>query len=121
MNLDVLKKDRLLEILAALPDGDTLCHGDFHPNNIICGDVGYYIIDWVDVSNGCPAADVCRAYLLFSLYWPEAAELYLNAYCSKSKLRREEVLKWLPVVAAARLSENFAAETDRITGWLGSI
>lgn len=119
--LDVEKKEKLYAILSSLPDGDTLCHGDFHGNNIICKKDQYYIIDWIDASNGCPAGDVCRTYMIYCFYSPDIAELYLTAYCDKSGLKREEILVWLPVVAAARLSENFSHETELIKKWINNI
>jgi len=50
----------LLEGIARMPDGDRLCHGDFHPMNIL-GEPSPVIIDWPDARRGDPAADVCRA------------------------------------------------------------
>lgn len=32
--------------------------------------------------------------------------MYLEIYCTKSKRLKKDILDWLPVVAAARLSEN---------------
>jgi hypothetical protein len=34
-SLDKLRKQELLDTLADMPDGDRLCHGDFHPLNIL--------------------------------------------------------------------------------------
>ena len=63
----------------AKPDGDRLCHGDFHPMNIL-GDVSQpVIIDWPDARRGDPAADVCRSYLLMRSHAAEIAAIYLNA------------------------------------------
>jgi hypothetical protein len=31
--LDKLRKQELLDTLVDMPDGDRLCHGDFHPLN----------------------------------------------------------------------------------------
>ncbi|MHB1152059.1 MAG: phosphotransferase [Eubacteriales bacterium] len=118
---DSAKKEKLLKILSDLPDSDSLCHGDFHPKNIIVNDDRLYIIDWIDAFIGCPAGDVCRTYMLFCFYLPEIAEAYLTVYCSKTGTAREKVLEWLPVVAAARLSENFPLETEKINAWLNSI
>jgi aminoglycoside phosphotransferase (APT) family kinase protein len=54
--------------LAAMPDGDRICHGDLHPLNIL-GDVAKpMIIDWPDACRGDPAADVCLSYLLLTLH-----------------------------------------------------
>jgi aminoglycoside phosphotransferase (APT) family kinase protein len=44
-----------LERLAELPAGDRLCHGDFHPGNVIIGSDGPVIIDWTNVSRGTVA------------------------------------------------------------------
>ena len=63
-NLGEARQHSLLDQLAALPDGDRLCHGDFHPRNII-GPLGQEIlVDWLDACCGEPAADVCRSYVL---------------------------------------------------------
>ncbi len=32
---NLMAKEGVLEILDKLKDGDTLCHGDFHPGNIL--------------------------------------------------------------------------------------
>jgi aminoglycoside phosphotransferase (APT) family kinase protein len=36
MPLDEPRKQILLNGLKAMPDGDYLCHGDFHPMNVLC-------------------------------------------------------------------------------------
>ena len=51
--------------LAALPRGDALCHGDFHPGNILCGKNGPVIIDWGRASRGHPLGDVAWTSWLF--------------------------------------------------------
>jgi uncharacterized protein (TIGR02172 family) len=45
--------------------GDSLCHGDFHPQNIICSSRGAIIIDWSTGTRGDPLADVARTSSLF--------------------------------------------------------
>jgi uncharacterized protein (TIGR02172 family) len=52
------QKQRLLRRLDSLPDGDKLCHGDFHPENIILTAGGPQIIDWEGCMCGSPSADV---------------------------------------------------------------
>ena len=52
-----------LEALNGLPDGDRLCHGDFHPGNCIIGDDGMRVIDWPNAYAGDPDADVARTLL----------------------------------------------------------
>jgi aminoglycoside phosphotransferase (APT) family kinase protein len=109
-SLDVALRNRLLARLAELPDGDRLCHGDFHPYNIIGKGSDLTIVDWLDTSVGPPAADACRSYLLLSLAAPQAAEPYLDRYVASSGVDRDAVLAWLPLLATARLAEGIAAE-----------
>jgi tRNA A-37 threonylcarbamoyl transferase component Bud32 len=110
--LDERRKQDLLAGIADMPDGDRLCHGDFHPMNIL-GDVSQpVIIDWPDARRGDPAADVCRSYLLMKLHAAEIAPAYLDAYCGTSGIARPAVLSWLPYVAAARFAEDVPDEFD---------
>jgi hypothetical protein len=110
--LDERRKEDLLAGIADMPDGDRLCHGDFHHKNVL-GDVSQpVIIDWPDARRGDPAADVCRSYLLMKLHAAEIAPTYLDAYCATSDIARPAVLSWLPYVAAARFAEDVPGEFD---------
>lgn len=83
--LDVQRKHVLLGRIAEMPDGDRLCHGDFHPMNVL-GEISQpVIIDWPDARRGDPAADLCRSYLLMKLHAGEFATTYLNAYCRNQR------------------------------------
>jgi hypothetical protein len=109
-HLDQAHKQNLLTGLAAMPDGDRLCHGDFHPLNIL-GDIDHpIIIDWPDACRGDPAADLCRSYVLLALHAADLAGPYLDAYCRHGGVSREAALAWLPYVAAAKLAEEVAGE-----------
>ncbi len=98
-------KRRLLQLLDSLAADQVVCHGDFHPYNIIQTEKGLVLIDWVDASCGSAQADACRSYLLYLLHGKEAAEPYLQFYCEQANIPRDDVLKWLPVIAGARLWE----------------
>jgi aminoglycoside phosphotransferase (APT) family kinase protein len=52
-----------LERLAALPDGDIVCHNDVHMLNVIVDDEGCMLIDWVLATRGNPLSDVAAAIL----------------------------------------------------------
>ena len=104
----------MLERLDALPDGDRLCHGDFHPFNVIGTVQAPVIIDWLDATQGAPEADACRSYLILLNNVPDFAAAYLDAYVAHGSSSRAAVLAWLPVLAAARLVERVAAEEDRL-------
>lgn len=118
---------KVLAALQYLPDGDRLCHGDFHPANILVSGRGELIIDWIDATLGNPLADVARTGVL--LLGAAACQIhgafqkvlvrmfhstYLRNYFSLRPGGEEEYARWLPVVAAARLSENI----PEIQEWL---
>ncbi|TSB46620.1 aminoglycoside phosphotransferase family protein [Alkalicoccobacillus porphyridii] len=100
----------LLERLKQMKYESRLCHGDFHLYNLIQNNEGVAIIDWVDASMGDIRADVYRTYLLYMPHSMEFADMYLDLYCSKSGVKKEEILQWAPIIAGARLSENVTGE-----------
>jgi aminoglycoside phosphotransferase (APT) family kinase protein len=79
-------KEALRCYLAELPEGDTLCHGDFHPDNIMMTARGPVIIDWMTGTRGHPLADVARTALLFHTGGlPPGTPLYLRALSAASR------------------------------------
>lgn len=113
-------RTRALAALDTLPDGHQLCHGDFHPGNILVTAHGETIIDWIDASLGNPLADLARTTILIRgavetrqipnrlmrvlvRVWHAA---YLQHYFRIRPGGETEYRCWLPVVAAARLSED---------------
>ena len=112
-------RTRALDRLEALPAGDRLLHGDFHPANLLRGRNGYVVIDWTNGMSGDPAADVARTILLMGggkladgtpvvirVIAPVARRLLLASYLARTRARaaldRGLVDRWLPVWAAAR-------------------
>ncbi|RLQ92291.1 phosphotransferase family protein [Falsibacillus albus] len=110
--LDDSQKSRLLQKLDAMTFENRLCHGDFHLYNLIASDDRVTIIDWVDASAGDLRADVYRSYLLYTQVSEELAELYLQLYCEKSGISKEDIFQWAPIIAAARLSEHVPTESE---------
>jgi Ser/Thr protein kinase RdoA (MazF antagonist) len=104
----------LVDGLARMPDDDCLCHGDFHPLNILWPADGPVVVDWLDACRGAPAADACRSWVLMRARTPELADAYLAAYLRVSGLRSAAVRAWLPYVAAARLAEGVEEEADAL-------
>jgi uncharacterized protein (TIGR02172 family) len=115
------EREQALQCLADLPPGDCVCHGDFHPANIILTAGGPIFIDWSRATCGHALADVARTSVLF-----ETAELpndspfhtrllmkfargalhstYLKHYLAVRGGSHEEIEKWRPlqrIVAAA--------------------
>ena len=127
--LSAQTKEAVLEALAELPDGRAVCHGDFHPDNIIMSSRGPIIIDWMDVTQGNPLADVARTCLLLRMgevpsfmarRWLINSvralfhSIYLRRYLRLRPGSREEIDAWELPVAAARLSEDIPEEEPRL-------
>lgn len=119
----------VLEVLASLPAGRSLCHGDFHPGNIIIANERPSIIDWVDATVGNPIADVARTSVVLLGHIESGSidenekigvtlfhRTYLHHYMATVPDRWREYEQWLIVAAAARLAEGIAAERS----WLVS-
>ena len=64
-NLSAARKEAARRQLAASGEGDRLCHGDFHPGNILLSPRGPIIIDWETATRGHPLADVAATSVLF--------------------------------------------------------
>jgi aminoglycoside phosphotransferase (APT) family kinase protein len=122
-------KDAALSALARLPDGDALCHGDFHPDNVIVTARGPIIIDWMTAVRGNPLADVARTSLLLckaalppgtrGRWIVEAGRrlyhaIYLRRYLQLHPASREDIAAWRLPTLAARLNENIAAEQAQL-------
>lgn len=104
----------LLQRLEGMKNHTKLCHGDFHPSNIVIKDDGsYYIIDWAHVTQGNASADVANTFILFSVEGKsDLAEKYLQAFANKSGIEIKYIQQWIPIVAAARLSKNIPSEKE---------
>lgn len=118
--LSEVLREKLLKNLAAMPEGNRLCHGDFHPFNVVGLPGRAMVIDWVDATSGPAEADVCRSFLLMSPVVPELAEGYLERYLKVSGMDRAKILDWLPLVAAARLAEGIAEEETMLLRLAGA-
>jgi hypothetical protein len=121
-------------LLDGLPDGDRLCHGDYHPGNVLVTADRVAVIDWVGAARGVPESDHARTLLL--LRWADplpgtpplsraliAAGRALIASRYARTYRRgspppPELDTWLLVHAAARLSEGIQDEEARLIGIL---
>ncbi len=116
-----------LQALKNLPEQDWLCHGDFHPGNILLSERGPLIIDWLDGTHGSPVMDVARSSLLFgggplpagtprvvSFLQGWYYQVYLHRYLQLNPFDRKELVQLIPVAAAARLWENIHYDEPRL-------
>jgi uncharacterized protein (TIGR02172 family) len=114
------RKAAILHLLDRLPDEITLCHGDFHPENIILTGTGPMIIDWEGSMHSSPAGDIAGTCL-----WIRAALNYGSglsgwlkrqlgrhfeqAYLSEYRRIRgpiDHLPEWLVILAACRMNEE---------------
>jgi len=118
-DLDATTRYELHTRLDSMPKHTRLCHGDFNPTNVIITKDGTpYVIDWAHATQGNSSADVARSYLLFYLAGKEQlAEKYLKLFCKKSDTAIQYVQRWIPIVAASRLTKAPASEVEFLHKW----
>lgn len=117
--IDDVKKYDILTRLDAMPKHIKLCHGDFSPDNIIAGDDGFFIVDWLKAKQGNASADVAKTYLNFCLkHHTEWAEKYLRLYCGKTGTPIQYVHDWLPIIAAAQLKFRRPEQRELLLTWI---
>lgn len=119
------------DALEALPNGTAMCHGDYHPGNVLMTADGPVVIDWTNAVRGDPMADVARTRLMLGLgELPPGSpplvrvaaaagrgvfgHLYLRAYRRAGHLDSALVDRWEPVRAADRLGEGIEGERDAL-------
>ncbi|MGN0813360.1 MAG: phosphotransferase family protein [Candidatus Coproplasma sp.] len=118
--LDATTRYDLHTRLDSLPKHYNLCHGDFQPSNVIIAKDGTpYIVDWAHATQGNASADVATTYLMFYLNGKQdLAEKYLRSYCLKSDTAIQYVQKWIPIVAASRLTKAKEEEDEFLRRWI---
>jgi aminoglycoside phosphotransferase (APT) family kinase protein len=125
-----------LRQLDRLPEGTALCHGDFHPANVVLTDCGPRILDWPAAMSGHPLGDVARTSLILRLLEPSpemsipwALRLvrnifhttYLKRYIQLRSVSREAIEVWLLPVAVARTLENLPYEQENLPRLIHSL
>ncbi len=113
-------KYELLQRLEGMKNHTKLCHGDYNPSNIIINEKGeYFVIDWAHATQGNASADVARTFLLFSIQGKtDVAEKYLNLFSEMSGISKENIQRWIPIVAAAQMSKGIPEEQEFLHKWV---
>lgn len=109
-----------------------ICHGDFHPINILMDGDEYSVIDWVLATRGNPESDVAGTYLITRVYSLHIggknlfrhmvsmlggsllAKIYLREYIAITHMDRQKILRWIPVRAATYLDVGLPERLERI-------
>lgn len=99
-------KEKALYSLSLIEKRKSLCHFDFHFENIMFDGRNYYIIDWVNAKLGNPVMDIARTYIILKQYATRIAEKYIATITKKMKLSDKDVRVAIPLMAALRLIES---------------
>ncbi len=92
-------KTNVLQLIDRLPEGDRLCHNDYHPRNILFDGTNYTVIDWDSATIGDPAGDVAHSYAVTLMSDKQLADEYLKRYLRESGMDPARVKQWLPLQA----------------------
>jgi len=122
-------KEAVLRHLEQLPDGNTICHIDFHPDNILMSSHGPVVIDWANPRRGDPLADVTSCSLLLRLapvpqfmagrwlinmFRGQLHSIYLKRYLQLRPGSREQMAAWELPLITARLADSIPEERDML-------
>jgi len=124
-------KEAAREVLGKLPGGNTVCHGDFHIDNILfeSSDSDAFILDWRNGSRGNPLVDVAQTLLLLRLnpvatnkfsWWTRRMaqkllrRLYLKRYLKLRPSSRQQIAAFEFPVVVARLGHGIASEREQL-------
>jgi aminoglycoside phosphotransferase (APT) family kinase protein len=108
-------QEAALRALEALPDGEALCHADFHHNNVLMTAQGPIIIDWNDSARGDPASDIAWTWILIATggapWWGRPLVYWLCQAYRRRALQLHSIdpsltRRWTAVAAATRLCDD---------------
>ncbi len=91
----------LLNRINHLPNGNTLCHGDFHPYNIIVTPENQpIVIDFANICRGPKEYDIARTYVLLKEAVADSpvAEIYLD----KMQVQYRDLQEYIEVINGIR-------------------
>ncbi len=113
---DSKEKKEALSILDNLPEGDNLCHGDFHPGNIFIYNGKTWVIDFMNICHGPLLYDIARTIFLIQ-YTPipegikhkerllQFKKRLADLYLAEMSVDRKMLEDYLSVLFIARMGE----------------
>ena len=125
--LSDVQKSAIAQRAAALPEADKVCHGDFHPDNIVITPAGLRAVDWNNAFSGHPLADIAWTSLVFQAgEAPQGSDpqltamkmaraTFLEAYLQRRLDTNLTALEaWLLPTAVLRLTDNIVEEREAL-------
>jgi hypothetical protein len=108
----------VLALIDRLPAGETLCHGDLHPGNVIMTADGPRLIDWLGTVRAPAALDLACTHFLLSEIAPHYADDPNRPRATNAAMQAEyaratglspaaltaEIESWMPIVHVRALS-----------------
>lgn len=110
------KQQEAFSFIDKLEDGNTVCHGDFHPGNILISKGNAFVIDFMNICHGNFLYDIARTVFLIE-YTPvpekshnknmlqhtkkDLADLYLE----QMNVTKDRLHDYLSVISIARKGE----------------
>lgn len=105
-----------------------VCHGDFHPDNIMVGEKDM-VLDWANAYTGHPLSDVAKTNLILSSpFIPDdikgitltllkfikkkLRKSYLKEYAKLSNFSQTDIDLWTLPMAVIRLNDNIPSEKE---------
>ena len=102
-----------LRVLATLPDGDRLCHGDFHPGQMMVEGTQGVVLDWGAAKRGDPHFDHALTCVILSIgRTPPGTPLMLRTLATVGRQ-----LLTTSYARSYREAATFPADTNRLWGW----
>lgn len=106
IELDEEIKNTMINELNNMPKVNNLCHGDYHPYNILVKNDELLVIDWDNAINGNYLFDIARTFILIYNQNIEFAMAYFMVNNSIEKIDMDEFKKYLSYVAVECLNET---------------
>jgi len=137
-DLPAVQRNLALARFRELPGGTAVCHGDFHPDNVLVNGDSAAIIDWTTACAGNPVADFARTLLILQLGAPlpglslwtrmtirAGRALFCRTYSKRyrrvCRVSPREVQAWMLPVAVARLGEDITAERNQLVAYIAQV
>lgn len=101
----------MLNLLDKLPDSDYLCHGDYHPGNILITNGEMYVIDFMNICTGPRLYDIARTVYLIESYkstdtnFKKVQDSIIGLYLEEMNVEKCQLEEYLKVISFARNGE----------------